>query len=314
MHASNFIPVVAISCFLNACGDTPGSPPDLAKEKTQAPRPATRALLSPDDNIQVDVIAVQYADHWKYVGVMAFSIGTREPRLPDPMTEDFILVVREELAAGTKVPGPAQLPAGFAYQWLGGSDYHKIRAIDLSQSDEQISRLFGAGTPSIEQRLIEALEAREIDQVAAQKLLTAVRRINYRDAAGRGLLHQAAYWGHLNIVKALISKGADPNLPGMNDNAPISSAAAGGNPAIVEYLLSVGADVHRANSYGDTPLHGAVYNDTCVACAKILIAHGADPAVKNGDGKTPLELARDQRGFGINTDDVVTYLSSLKQK
>lgn len=312
MHASNFIPAVAICCLLNACGDTPGSADNGAIEEPRAAKPASRALLSPDDNIHVDVIAVQYSDHWKYVGVMSFNIGTGEPRLPDPLMEDFILVVREGLAAGTKVPGPAQLQAGFAYQWLGRSEYHKIRAIDLNLSDEQISRLFGVGTPSIEQRLIEALEARQIDQVAAQKQLTAVRRVNYRDVAGRGLLHQAAYWGHLDVVKALVGKGADPDLPGMNDDAPLFSAAAGGNPGIVEYLVSVGADVHRANSYGDTPLHGTVYNDTCVACAKLLVAHGADPAVRNSDGKTPLELAKSQRAFEINTDDMVAYLSSLE--
>lgn len=314
MRTSKLVSIAAIACLLNACGDKPDSTDSIAAEEPQAASPASRALLSPDDDIHVDVIAVQYSDHWAYVGTMAFNIGSGEPRLPDPREEDFILVVREELAPGAKVPGPAQLQAGFAYQWLGDGEFHRIRAIDPGMSDGQISRLFGVGTPSVEQRLIEALEARQIDQVAAQEQLAAIRRVNYRDAAGRGLLHQAAYWGHLDIVKALIDKGADPDLPGMNDSVPLLSAAAGGNPAIVEYLVSAGADVHRANRFGDTPLHGAAYNRTCVACAKILIARGADATARNSAGRTPLDLAIDQREYGINTDDMVAYLSSLQGK
>lgn len=304
---------VMIFCVMLAACDENSSKTTAADDgskitKSESEETTKRVPLSVDDDINVDVIAVQYATHWEYEGTIAFNIGTGKRRLPDPETEDFIVVIREETAT---VPSIASLERGFAYQWLGKGKFHKISQVDLSMSDEEISKLFGVGKPSNEQLLTEMLKGRETDLEEATRLLKAVRNVNYRGPSGRGIIHQGSYWGHFEILKMLIEKGANPNLRGMNEGTPLISAAAGGNPEIVEYLISLGADIHLVGSYGEGALHYAMYNDGCLECAKILIAHGADPTLKSKDGKTPLELAKSNKGTMKNYDEMITYLSSL---
>jgi len=44
---------------------------------------------------------------------------------------------------------------------------------------------------------------------------------NIRDyGGGETLLHYAAYGGHLNVVEFLLEHGADPNVQGVEGNAP----------------------------------------------------------------------------------------------
>jgi ankyrin repeat protein len=43
---------------------------------------------------------------------------------------------------------------------------------------------------------------------------------------------------------------------------------------------------------GHTPLHSAAQNGDA-AMARLLLAHGADPAAARDDGKTALDLARE---------------------
>ena len=56
-------------------------------------------------------------------------------------------------------------------------------------------------------------------------------------------------------------------------------------------LLSYEADPNRANSSGDTPLHGAVRGGE-VAIVASLVAAGADQSLLNRRGQRPAELAR----------------------
>ena len=94
-----------------------------------------------------------------------------------------------------------------------------------------------------------------------------------------------------------------------NDNTPLMAAAAGNpNPAVIEALITAGADISRRNSFGETPLmHAAAYNlnqKAIKAVITALVDAGDDVNAKDNNGKTPLFWA----ASSANLEAVVTLL------
>ena len=52
----------------------------------------------------------------------------------------------------------------------------------------------------------------------------------------------AAYAGHADLVKILLSNGADPNRPNDNGQSPIAGATFKGYDEVVKLLMANGAD------------------------------------------------------------------------
>ena len=71
---------------------------------------------------------------------------------------------------------------------------------------------------------------------------------------------------------------------------PIFTAVAAGDIELVKRIVSGGADVNVKTKNGYTPLHCAVHEGN-IEIIKFLISHGADVNVKDEDGDTPLDLA-----------------------
>ena len=59
---------------------------------------------------------------------------------------------------------------------------------------------------------------------------------------GSTALYQAAETGRLPIVRLLVERGADVNLPGRSGITPLAAAAYMGSAPIVEFLMEKGAD------------------------------------------------------------------------
>ena len=110
-------------------------------------------------------------------------------------------------------------------------------------------------------------------------------------------LYYAAIDGNTEEVVRLVREGlAHPNQPwidsGGDGRLPLCDAALNGHTDTVEALVSLNADVHRAESGGarHTPLTLAARWGHTDTVAKLL-ALGARPSQRNGEGQSPRELA-----------------------
>lgn len=113
-------------------------------------------------------------------------------------------------------------------------------------------------------------------------------------------LHSASDEGHLEMMKLLMKHGADPLSQKNNWKlTPLHFAArAGGHVGAVSLLLSVGAVVNAKDINGRTPLHRAQEKSVAV----LLVAQGADVNARDDKGWTCLHWAASEReGFSLET-------------
>jgi ankyrin repeat protein len=133
---------------------------------------------------------------------------------------------------------------------------------------------------------------------------------NLEDEAYRGdnwamtPLHSAVDGGNIAIVKALIAAKAKPDEPNYGGLRPLYYAASGGKADIVALLLEnkVAVDAKTRKTIwcplDHTALHIAARNGH-TDVVKMLLSHKADATAKDGDGKTPLDEARDRKHADI---------------
>jgi uncharacterized protein len=120
-------------------------------------------------------------------------------------------------------------------------------------------------------------------------------------------LYRATRATDLAAIRALIDKGANPNLAAKDGSTPLMVAAGfgarrGGDEEVTEkagradpvdamkLFVASGAKVNAANEAGNTALHYAALNGSARGI-EFLAASGATLDVKNKQGKTPLDLA-----------------------
>lgn len=102
----------------------------------------------------------------------------------------------------------------------------------------------------------------------------------------------AVYGRHINAVKILLSKGANPDRTVHYSGAPLHLAAKMGYKDMALLLINRGASVNIWDKNKNTPLHYAVkYNHKDVTA--LLIEHGAYINVKSNENKTPISYARE---------------------
>lgn len=110
------------------------------------------------------------------------------------------------------------------------------------------------------------------------------------DPEGCSPLHIATRWGHCEIMKHLLSNGADPNILMVEDITPLHLAAVGGWMNELDLLLDWGAAINVQDArLRETPLHKAARNLELVTIEK-LCTRGADTELTNIDGQTYLAL------------------------
>jgi ankyrin repeat protein len=114
-------------------------------------------------------------------------------------------------------------------------------------------------------------------------------------------LHLAAHFGRTDAANVLLAAGADVAARSRNPmaNQPLHAAVAGDAPLeLVRALLARGADVNATQRGGFTPLHGAAQNGN-LALVRLLLEAGADPAARSQGGKTARDFAAEAGHDGV---------------
>lgn len=153
--------------------------------------------------------------------------------------------------------------------------------------------------PQLRQPLHVAIAAG--DEAAVRRILAADPAAMERpEGDGRRPLHRAVVLGRIDLVVVLLQAGADVAARTREGAfTPLDLAASGGDTACVEVLLANRADVAAtipANGWG--ALHQAV-NVGSPLTVQTLMSHGADPWLAGKDGRSPIDLARDQGRWTI---------------
>jgi len=103
-------------------------------------------------------------------------------------------------------------------------------------------------------------------------------------------LLSAAAWGQNAILQNLVSAGAKVSARAENGDTPLLLAAANGHAETVDLLLALGADVNASNKLGNTPLIEAVGAGKA-QIVQTLMSKSADVGKKNIVGSTAFDLA-----------------------
>ena len=116
--------------------------------------------------------------------------------------------------------------------------------------------------------------------------------INSYSADGFTPLALAAFFGQREAAQWLLANGADVNAVAKNPTGytALTGAVARGDAEIVRLLLSHGANAAHRYGAGYSALHEAAAGGK-LEIAKLLLDHGADSSARTDDGQTPLSMA-----------------------
>ncbi|MER5554417.1 ankyrin repeat domain-containing protein [Streptomyces sp. NPDC002793] len=135
-------------------------------------------------------------------------------------------------------------------------------------------------------------EALYDDDDAVVRALRAGASAESRDEEGTTALYLASVQDLPGAVRILLAAGADPNRasgPEAGD-LPLCGAACGGHAEVVGALLSAGAEPDLSEEFGFTALRWAAGLGHA-RVAEALLAHGADPSLPGPQGEVPLVVA-----------------------
>ncbi len=190
-----------------------------------------------------------------------------------------------------------------------------IEAIKKQRKAYQLSGLYGKAATFVEENKINELMGLlkefpdlpfENDEDGSTLLFEAVRNGNFaavelllannadihsiEDIQGSTPLLMAVNLGHLEIGRALLDAGADPEIKGIFGQTPLIRAVIEGHHDLLALLLEYGAITDRRDESGNTAIMHAV-EDNQIEMVKSLIYAGADTSLKNAGEMSLLKIA-----------------------
>jgi ankyrin repeat protein len=138
------------------------------------------------------------------------------------------------------------------------------------------------------------------DRGTVEKLLAAGADINGRDEDGRTALVHAVLDSDpdFSFIRYLLERGAAPDIADANQRwTALHFAAQAQEPDVVAMLIEAGAKVDSQDAFGNTPLWRAVMApQPNPAIVELLVSAGADPTRNNSHGVSAVSLA-EKRGL-----------------
>lgn len=106
-------------------------------------------------------------------------------------------------------------------------------------------------------------------------------------------LAAAVTFGYPDVVRTLIAAGAPATLTESSGINLLHWAVIADRPAVIPVLANAGVPINATDESGFTPLmYAATIDFGNTAALQVLLQAGADPGIRNGEGRTAPEQAR----------------------
>lgn len=175
-------------------------------------------------------------------------------------------------------------------------------------SEQSANRASSSEGMSIEQEVRPELLRQAAFNGKEEVIKMGIRQnipLNEADGMGRTALMLAAFNGHSTIVEQLLNEGAEIEVRDSQGRTALIFAASGPYPDTVELLLEKEADPNVVdNEEGWSPLMFAAAEGH-FEVVEILLDFGADVSLKDKDGETAIDFARNN-----NNEQVAKLLES----
>ncbi|KAF2361846.1 Ankyrin repeat-containing domain [Trinorchestia longiramus] len=153
------------------------------------------------------------------------------------------------------------------------------------------------------------LAVQKDDVLAVQNLLkSGYRQVDARNKKGQTAIHIACLNGNELIIEELLKANAKLKVIDSNGLSPMHYLCRINKASLLKLLLihDPSAIQFRVPSSGEVALHEAAASRT-VACAEMLLLHGAPRRPRNSAGQTPEDLAKLH-----NANNVVHFLQNYQ--
>lgn len=170
-------------------------------------------------------------------------------------------------------------------------------------------------TTEADRELLAAVKARSLDDV--RKWLERGASPDAADAdTGRSILHYVASLDMSNPYRAgmlqeLLARKVDVNQRDKDGVTALHEAARCARWDVMETLIAHDADINARTNAGNTPLHAAMaaaLGTGKTETMQRLLNLGANSAIKNEKGYTPLDAAINREGFANFYATVISFL------